>query len=121
MDTDQDYSAIQNLLSVLENSGKKYDADKIKKAYLFAAEMHKGQFRNSGEEYISHPIAVAEIAASLGLDTDSICAALLHDTVEDCGNKVSVGLIKKEFGEEVAALVDGLTKLVSIPFEDKQE
>ena len=121
METDQEYRSISNLLSMLENTGKNYDVEKIKKAYLAAADLHKGQFRNSGEEYISHPIAVAEIVASLGLDTDSVCAALLHDTVEDCGAKVSISLIKKEFGDDVAALVDGLTKLVSIPFEDKQE
>ncbi len=108
------------LISIIsENHNMSYDLDKIKRAYEFAAEHHAGQFRVSGEPYITHPVAVAEIVASLELDTDSICAALLHDTVEDCD--VSVDTIKKEFGPEVALLVDGLTKLVHIPFEDKEE
>lgn len=108
------------LISIIsENRNMSYDLDKINRAYEFAAEHHAGQFRVSGEPYITHPVAVAEIVASLELDTDSICAALLHDTVEDCD--VSVDTIKKEFGPEVALLVDGLTKLVHIPFEDKEE
>ena len=112
---------IEKLLLSLKGTGKNYDIDKINKAYLYAKELHEGQFRNSGEAYISHPVAVAEIVASLGLDTDSICAALLHDTVEDCGSKTDIPTIRKEFGEDVAQLVDGLTKLVQIPFEDKEE
>ncbi|MBR6514000.1 MAG: bifunctional (p)ppGpp synthetase/guanosine-3',5'-bis(diphosphate) 3'-pyrophosphohydrolase [Clostridia bacterium] len=115
------YAPIGKLLSALEKTGKKYDFDKIKKAYLHAAEFHEGQFRQSGEPFVYHPIAVAEIVATLELDTDSICAALLHDTVEDCGDKVDVGQIRREYGEEVAMLVDGLTKLVQIPFEDKED
>lgn len=115
------YADIEKLISSLEKTGKHYDIEKIKKAYLYAKELHKGQFRCSGEEYICHPIAVAEIAASLELDTDSICAALLHDTVEDCDDRIDIPTIKKEFGEDVANLVDGLTKMVQIPFEDKEE
>ncbi|MBQ7161575.1 MAG: bifunctional (p)ppGpp synthetase/guanosine-3',5'-bis(diphosphate) 3'-pyrophosphohydrolase, partial [Clostridia bacterium] len=115
------YAPISKLLFTLEKTGKHYDIDKIKRAYLYARELHSGQYRASGEEYINHPIAVAEIVATLELDTDSICAALLHDTVEDCADKVDVNRIKKEFGEDVYDLVDGLTKLVSIPFEDKEE
>ena len=116
-----DFAGIEKLLRALDRTGKYYDVDKIKKAYLFAKELHKGQYRVSGEEYISHPIAVAEIAAGMALDTDSICAALLHDTVEDCGNEIDLPTLKKEFGADVAQLVDGLTKLVQIPFEDKEE
>lgn len=112
---------IEKLLFILKKTGKNYDLDKIQSAYLFAKEVHTGQFRNSGEEYITHPIAVAEIVAGLELDTDSICAALLHDTVEDCPDKVSVELIRRRFGPAVADLVDGLTKLVHIPFADKEE
>ncbi len=114
-------NGIEKLLFILEKSGKNYDLIKIRQAYLTAAELHEGQFRNSGEAYISHPIAVAEIAAGLGLDTDSICAALLHDTVEDCAEKVNLDEIKRRFGPVVAELVDGLTKLVNIPFADKEE
>ena len=112
---------IKRLIQSLEKTGKHYDIEKINKAYLYANDLHEGQFRNSGEAYISHPIAVAEIAATLGLDTDSICAALLHDTIEDCGTKVCLDTLTKEFGDQVAQLVDGLTKLVQIPFEDKEE
>lgn len=114
-------SEISKLLLTLEKTGKNYDIEKIKRAFLFAKELHEGQYRNSGEPYISHPIAVAEIVAGLELDTDSICAAFLHDTVEDCGSKTDIDQIRERFGEDVAMLVDGLTKLVQIPFEDKEE
>ncbi len=115
------YAPISKLLFTLEKTGKRYDTEKIKKAYLHAAQFHEGQFRQSGEPFVYHPIAVAEIVATLELDTDSICAALLHDTVEDCGDKVDVVQIRREYGEDVAMLVDGLTKLVQIPFEDKED
>ena len=109
------------LMFILESTGKAYNIDKIKKAYEYAKELHSGQFRKSGEEYINHPLAVAEIVAGLGLDTDSVCAALLHDTVEDCSEKTDLDKIRKLFGDSVAELVDGLTKLVQIPFEDKED
>ncbi len=115
------YDEAQQLFTALEKSGKHYDMEKINRAYLFAKKLHAGQYRNSGEEYITHPIAVAEIVASLGLDTDSICAALLHDTVEDCGANVDLPTLRHDFGNDVANLVDGLTKLMEIPFEDKEE
>ena len=109
------------LFSMLQTSGKSYDLEKIQKAYEYADKLHEGQFRNSGDPYISHPIAVAEIVASLGLDTDSICAAFLHDTIEDCSEKTSLAVLRKEFGQEIADIVDGLTKLVHIPFETKED
>lgn len=110
-----------HLLEMLTTSGKNYDIEKIKKAYEYAAALHEGQFRVSGEPYISHPIAVAEIVAGLGLDTNSICAALLHDTVEDCSDKTNLSDVEEKFGKEVAMLVDGLTKLVALNVEDKEE
>ena len=109
------------LIDILRISGKNYDLEKIKRAYEYANELHCGQFRQSGEPYISHPLAVAEIVAGLGLDTDSICAALLHDTVEDCSDKTDLRDIQKLFGEDVALLVDGLTKIVSLQIEDKED
>lgn len=112
---------IEKLMAMLENSEKHYDLEKIERAYLYARQLHAGQFRVSGEPYISHPVAVAEIVASLGLDTDSICAAFLHDTVEDCSDKTNIDTIKSLFGEEVALLVDGLTKMKPINVEDKEE
>ena len=110
----------KRLFSLLDESGNKYDKEKIQRAFLFAEEAHRGQFRKSGEEYIFHPLAVAEICAELNLDSDAICAALLHDIVEDCPGK-SLDGIGEAFGGDVKILVDGLTKLVSIPFEDKEE
>ena len=117
----ENFGGISNLISMLKATGKNYDIDKIKKAAEYAAELHAGQFRVSGEPYISHPIAVAEIVAGLELDTNSICAALLHDTVEDCSDKTDLAQIEKMFGAEVAMLVDGLTKLVTLYIEDKEE
>ena len=92
------YENLERIQQLIEESGKKYDMEKIQRAYLYAKQLHEGQFRASGEPYIMHPVSVAEIAASLGLDTDSICAALLHDTVEDCGTLVSLEDISEKFG-----------------------
>ncbi|MBS5725311.1 MAG: bifunctional (p)ppGpp synthetase/guanosine-3',5'-bis(diphosphate) 3'-pyrophosphohydrolase [Clostridiales bacterium] len=118
---EKNVDGIKNLLGMLKSSGKKYDTDKIIRAYQYAAELHDGQFRNSGEPYIVHPVAVAEIVAALGLDTDSICAAFLHDTIEDCSDKTDIATIEKKFGSEVAMLVSGLTKMVDLNIEDKEE
>lgn len=98
------HTDISRLLEILRATGKKYDLDKITRAFEYAREMHEGQMRVSGEPYISHPVAVAEIVAGLELDTDSICAALLHDTVEDCSDKTNLKEIEKKFGKEVAGL-----------------
>ena len=113
--------SISKLIEMLLATGKNYDIEKIEEAARYASELHAGQFRVSGEPYISHPIAVAEIVASLELDTNSICAALLHDTVEDCSDKTDLAEIEKRFGGEVAMLVDGLTKLVTLYIDDKEE
>ncbi len=121
IDNSSDCSMIEELLRTLTAGNRNYDLEKIKSAYCYAAKLHEGQFRNSGDPYISHPIAVAEIVASLGLDTDSICAAFLHDTVEDCPDKTNLTLIRSYFGEDVAMLVDGLTKMENINIEDKEE
>ena len=115
------HTDISRLLDILRATGKKYDTEKISRAYEYAKELHEGQFRVSGEAYISHPIAVAEIVAGLELDTDSICAALLHDTVEDCSEKTDLKEVEKKFGADVAMLVDGLTKIVVLQIEDKEE
>ena len=112
---------IDRLLSMLALSGKKYNIEKIRSAYEYSRDLHEGQFRNSGEPYITHPIAVAEILAGLGLDSDSICAALLHDTVEDCSGKTSLEFIRAEYGEDVALLVDGVTKIIDLNVENKEE
>ncbi len=113
--------SIDRLIEMLVATGKNYDTEKIRQAAEYAAALHDGQMRVSGEPYISHPIAVSEIAIGLGLDTASVCAALLHDTVEDCSDKTDLKELEKRFGSEVARLVDGLTKLVDLNIEDKEE
>ncbi len=118
---EQKYREINGLLDIISKSGKNYDIDKIKSAFLYAKEMHDGQMRLSGEAYIMHPVSVAEIVAGLGLDTDSICAAFLHDTVEDCPDKTDLDEITRLYGSDVALLVDGVTKIKSINVEDKEE
>ena len=92
----------------------------IEKAYSFAEKAHAGQYRKSGEPYIVHPVYVASILTELMIDPPTIAAALLHDTVEDC-EKVSLQMVQEEFGEEVARLVDGVTKLSKLDFADREE
>lgn len=111
----------EKLVADIQATGRKYDLDKIRRAYEYAAKMHEGQYRLSGEPYICHPVAVAAIVLSLDLDTDSICAALLHDTVEDCADKTNLQEIKRLFGDEVALLVDGVTKIKLLQVRDKEE
>ena len=119
MQTDMAHSNIDHLIGILEASGNKYDFDKIRSAYDLAKGLHEGQFRISGEPYITHPIAVAEILGGFGIDTDSICAALLHDVVEDC--QIELSVLRKTFGDDVALLVDGLTKIAPIDVSEKEE
>ncbi len=115
------YEGMKELLKYLESSDRNFDINKITEAYNYADQLHEGQMRLSGEPYISHPVAVAMIVAELGLDTDSICAALLHDTVEDCADKTNLETLAKMFGKEVALLVDGLTKIIQVQVADKEE
>ena len=112
---------MQPLLDCIQANDRSYDYEKINQAFEYAAKLHEGQFRQSGEPYVSHPVAVATIVAQLGLDTDSICAALLHDTVEDCADKTDLSTIASMFGAEVSMLVDGLTKIIQVQVADKEE
>lgn len=98
---------------------KQYDLSKIVKAYEKAELFHGEQKRESGEPYITHPLAVADILLDLGMDTDTICSALLHDVVED--TECTIEEIRKEFGTDVAMLVNGVTKLKNIPTVSKEE
>lgn len=91
----------------------------IEKAFKLAAESHEGQLRKSGEPYMIHPIAVAKILAELGMDESTIVAGLLHDVVED--TPYTQAQLKADFGEEVSILVDGVTKLGSLVYENKEE
>ena len=115
------YNMFLTLKQFLINSGKDYDIDMITRAFEYATELHEGQYRKSGEEYICHPVAVAQICANMAYDTDCICAALLHDVVEDCADKTNLNEIKNLFGESVSSLVDGLTKLKDMRFDTKEE
>ncbi len=96
-----------------------YDSERIKRAYELAREAHKDQRRRSGEPYIMHPVAVAKILLEMGMDNDCIVAALLHDVVED--TKYSLDFIKEQFGDDVALLVDGVTKLGQVPLSSREE
>ncbi|MBN2078740.1 MAG: bifunctional (p)ppGpp synthetase/guanosine-3',5'-bis(diphosphate) 3'-pyrophosphohydrolase [Spirochaetes bacterium] len=103
---------IGTLLNVIRKHNPNIDLPTIQKAYLFANVAHEGQKRLSGEPYIVHPLEVAITLASYQLDTSTIAAALLHDTVEDTG--ASLDMIENAFGQEIAVLVDGVTKISSI-------
>lgn len=92
----------------------------VKKAYEFAQKAHEGQCRKSGEPYFVHPAFVASILTELMIDPPTIAAGLLHDTVEDCKD-ITIDTIKAEFGDEVARLVDGVTKLDKLDFADREE
>ena len=91
----------------LLDSGRAYDFDMIDRAYALAAKAHGDQRRRSGEPYICHPLSVAQILVELGMDSESIAAALMHDVAED--TSVGVTEIRQKFGDEVALLVDGVT------------
>lgn len=110
---------MENFLKDLLEINPKIDIELIKKAYLVAERYHEGQLRKSGEPYLVHPVEVAKILADLGMDENTIIAGLLHDTVED--TPYSEEELKNDFGEEVAILVDGVTKLGSLVYESKEE
>jgi len=116
-------STIRDLPRPLARSLEEYvdrlDVDVIRRAYEFAAEAHAGQTRASGEEYVSHPVEVATILATLRLDTDTIAAGLIHDTLED--TEIPVSAIEARFGPQVAAIVDGVTKLGRVEFGSASE
>ena len=95
------------------------DRDAVVRAFVFACEHHADQRRQSGEDFITHPVGVAKICAGMRLDTETLCAALLHDTVED--TSASLQEVHAAFGEEVAGLVDGVTKLTGITFQSRDE
>ena len=109
----------EELVKCMENFGSKYDMNLIRKAYEWCVMAHEGQKRRSSEDYYIHPFNVAKIIVSLGLDSASIAAALLHDVVED--TKYSAEDIRREFGEEVELLVDGVTKIGRLNFSSKEQ
>jgi len=110
---------IEQLLEKASSYMKEQDVKRIRNAYEFAEEAHRGQTRKSGEPYILHPVAVAEILANMQMDVATVEAALLHDVVED--TNVTLEDLRERFGETLAGLVDGLTKLERIQFRTKEE
>ena len=112
--------AVQNeLYELIRESGRSYDVALIEQALEIAAAAHEGQRRYSGEEYICHPLSVACILVEMGMDSDSVVAALLHDVVED--TRVELSEITEKFGEEIAMLVDGVTKITKMNFYTREE
>lgn len=105
---------MQPILRLVHSNYPKAPLDPVMRAYRFAKEAHSAQFRKSGEPFLIHPIAVAQILAELGLGVETICAALLHDTIED--TSVTYEEIVKQFGESVALMVEGVTKLTKIQY-----
>lgn len=112
-------NSFENLKEKVLKYNPKFDTERLTKAYELAKVAHKGQNRNSGEPYLSHPLAVAHILADLELDCDSLVGALLHDVVED--TQYELPHIRQEFGENVALIVDGVTKLGKIQYTSKEE
>ncbi len=110
---------IDAMISKILMEDKQYDISKLITAYEFAQKCHEGQTRSSGEPYIQHPVAVAYALLELGMDTDTLCAAFLHDVVEDTA--VTLDDVRKRFGQDVALLVDGVTKLEKIPTFSKEQ
>ncbi len=110
---------LSTLIELIRKYNKNGDLSQVEKAYHYAVEHHEGQKRKSGEPFVNHPIQVASIIAEMEFDTESICAALLHDVVED--TEATREDLVREFGETVAMLVDGVTKLAKIPYSSKEE
>jgi len=110
---------LQDIISSIQSYHPSPDTVLIRKAHQFALEHHKGQTRSSGEPYINHVMEVALEATKLRMDSSSIVAAILHDTVED--TDASVEIIRKEFNDDIADIVDGLTKLSQVNFSSKAE
>ena len=108
-----------DLLEAIRTTGRPFDLAMIDKAYHVADKAHEGQFRKSGDPYITHPLAAACILVELGMDSECVAAGLLHDVVED--TKVSLQEIQKMFGPSVAHLIDGVTKLGRIPYTTREE
>ncbi|MCH5157018.1 MAG: bifunctional (p)ppGpp synthetase/guanosine-3',5'-bis(diphosphate) 3'-pyrophosphohydrolase [Clostridiales bacterium] len=121
MNTEQEKAdiTINNFLSKVKHYYHAHEVGQIGDAYELAYKAHQGQFRASGRPYITHPVIVADILIDMGLDVATICAALLHDTVED--TYITDGDIRSKFGDEIADLVAGVTKLDKIQFHNKEE
>jgi GTP diphosphokinase / guanosine-3',5'-bis(diphosphate) 3'-diphosphatase len=121
--TPSERALLGDLFAIVEEhaseSSLEIDRDDVERAFVYACEHHADQRRKSGEEFIIHPVGVAKICAGMRLDTETLCAALLHDTVED--TSASLADVRGEFGDDVAGLVDGVTKLTGLTFSSRDE
>jgi guanosine-3',5'-bis(diphosphate) 3'-pyrophosphohydrolase len=121
--TDLERELLGDLFAIVEEHADEVaepiDRAQVLQAFVFACEHHADQRRKSGEDFITHPVGVARICAGMRLDTATLCAALLHDTVED--TSASLDEVREAFGEEIASLVDGVTKLTGITFQSRDE
>ena len=111
--------SFEEVVQRYRNYTEKDESDKLRRAFVFAYKAHGSQLRKTGEPYIIHPLATTEILTELEVDTDTLVAALLHDTVED--TEVGLSIVTELFGEDVTLLVDGVTKLGRIPYSSKEE
>ena len=116
---EQNYQLLENQMKAAEKEGKIYDYALVRRAFEWCVNAHEGQLRSSGEAYYYHPFHVCEIIISLGMDSQSIAAALLHDVVED--TPTTLEEIEENFGQEVALIVDGVTKIGRIFFSTKEQ
>src|SRR3954471_13343242 len=115
----QPVGAVDTLVRTVRSHHRRADISIIERAYLAAEKAHAGQLRKSGEPYITHPVAVSQILADLGIGPRGIAAALLHDTVED--TDYTLDELRADFGDEVAMLVDGVTKLDKLKYGDSAQ
>src|ERR671924_1740906 len=116
---EQHQELIDELIADVSAYNPDVDRDLITKAFLFAAHAHEGQQRRSGEDFVLHPWGAAKICAQLRLDDETVAAALLHDVVED--TDADIEEVRSEFGDEVARLVEGVTKLTRITFQSREQ
>jgi GTP pyrophosphokinase len=121
--TETERRLLGDLFAIIEEHAEQtavsIDRDRVEEAFVYACEHHADQRRRSGEEFIIHPVSVAKICAGMRLDTETLCAALLHDTVED--TSASLQDVAAAFGDEIAGLVDGVTKLTGLTFQSRDE
>jgi guanosine-3',5'-bis(diphosphate) 3'-pyrophosphohydrolase len=114
---------LANLFAIVEEHAEQaavaIDRARVEEAFVYACDRHADQRRRSGEDFITHPVGVAKICAGMRLDTETLCAALLHDTVED--TSASLEEVSAAFGEDIAGLVDGVTKLTGLTFQSRDE
>src|ERR687896_19875 len=113
------HDLFEQLVAEVAAYNPEVDRDLLERAYAYGAEAHEGQQRRSGDDFILHPLGVARILAELGRDDVTLAAALVHDVVED--THATVEEVRTEFGEEVATLVEGVTKLTRIQFQSREQ